>query len=184
MNSLFRSLFITLTLGTVALLNANSDINTPDDIGYTALMYASANYQVDTVRLLLEQGANPNLINIFGNTALILAVKKRGYGVWRDSFKKETCEIVELLLKHGANPHVKNEEGKTALDYVIHVYRKSIIEKIAGRIGHYIFRFPGGRVGGMADTSPEVIEYKRTILKMLKEHGVKLTRWQRLSWKI
>lgn len=73
--------------------------------GDTALRLAVIHNQTESVRLLLEAGANPNIQNEDGNTPLIRAVAQ-GY-----------TEITKLLLKHGANPHIRNNDLMTASDH-------------------------------------------------------------------
>lgn len=60
------------------------------------------------VELLLEAGANPNIQNNKGNTALIYAV-----------LNNENKDIVELLLKSGIKVNTSNKINYTALMYVI-----------------------------------------------------------------
>lgn len=64
-------------------------LNTKDHQGYTPLIQLMEGYieRVDLARLLLDSGADINLCNRFGYTALILAVRK------------DRKESVKLLLK-------------------------------------------------------------------------------------
>lgn len=73
--------------------------------GDTALRLAVIHNQTESVRLLLEAGANPNIQNENGNTPLIRAAAQ-GY-----------TEITKLLLEHGANPHIRNNDLMTASDH-------------------------------------------------------------------
>ena len=73
--------------------------------GLTALMIAVKNRNKYIVRLLLKNGANVNVPDAFGNTALIMAVLN----------DKEQKDIVKLLLNYGANVNSKNNMGNTAL---------------------------------------------------------------------
>ena len=73
--------------------------------GWTPVMIASAENHPDAVKLLLEAGANPNVQNQYGRTALHFAVN---YG-----FEP----IVNLLLEYKADPTIKTfqnfeEKGK------------------------------------------------------------------------
>lgn len=56
----------------------------------------------EIVELLLKQGANANLQNEDGYTALLIAVSSGNK------------EIVQLLLENGADINIKNIDGKTA----------------------------------------------------------------------
>ena len=74
---------------------------------FTPLMIASLNGNSKAVKLILSLGANSNVQNRWGDTALIYAVKNR------DSL------ITALLLKNRGDNNLKNKEDKTALDYAI-----------------------------------------------------------------
>ena len=73
--------------------------NTAPKILLTALMLASRySYEessIETVELLLKNGANPNLQDADGCTALMMAS--------RNSNTDSSIETVRLLLKYGAN---------------------------------------------------------------------------------
>ncbi len=61
----------------------------------------------EIVRLLLNHGANPNLQNKNGETALMNACQR--------PFNGEEVEFVKLLLDNGADPNLKTKTGSTAL---------------------------------------------------------------------
>ena len=61
------------------LLNDGYDINIQDSDGWTPLMTAVARRQFEMVRLLLYWGANKDIVDCEGETALDLAVSKRAY---------------------------------------------------------------------------------------------------------
>jgi ankyrin repeat protein len=85
------------------LLKAGADINEENDsldtgnCHLTALDIAVWYYQPEVCRLLLESGANPNLIGYHEGTALRLA------------FLYNRTEMAGWLLDHGANPFLKND---------------------------------------------------------------------------
>jgi len=99
-----------------AVANGHADIvhtllrvtRQPDDVesekGFTPLLIAATNGHDAIVRILLEHGANPNLRNFDGVTALHNAV-----------FEKQ-IEVVRLLLKHGADPTIQGRLGNTTMD--------------------------------------------------------------------
>jgi ankyrin repeat protein len=69
--------------------------------GTTPLMQAALYGDVDSVRLLLQQGADPNIRNQAGATALMWAV---------DDFEK-----TRLLVEHGADVNARSQDGRTPL---------------------------------------------------------------------
>ena len=85
------------------LVNDKLNINAVDKNGSSALMEASYYRNPECVALLLEHGANPNLINKEGDTALDLAPMLDKTAVVQKP--KKTAKIIALLKKYG---------GKTA----------------------------------------------------------------------
>jgi ankyrin repeat protein len=69
--------------------------------GSTPLMYAALYGDTASMRQLLDKGANPNLPNAAGATALMWAVDDE--------------EKTRLLLQAGADPSARSGEGRTAL---------------------------------------------------------------------
>ena len=69
--------------------------------GSTPLMAAALYGDAESVRLLLERGADPNVPNDAKATALMYAV--------------ESTEKTRLLLDHGADPNARSEDGQTPL---------------------------------------------------------------------
>lgn len=66
-------------------------------------MLASYNGQLDTTRVLLEHGGDPQLANDMGQIPLAGA-----------AFKGDT-EMTRLLIEHGADVNARMPDGKTAL---------------------------------------------------------------------
>ena len=88
-----------------ALLDAGADPNRKNDLGRTALMFASSYGYTDIVSQLLDHKANPDIVppDETGWTALITAACA-GH-----------TDTVQLLLARGADPTIKDKRGKTAL---------------------------------------------------------------------
>jgi ankyrin repeat protein len=74
-----------------------------DGGGLTALVYAARQGDLETVKVLLEAGADVNQATRYGWTPLLTATQNRNYKVGR------------YLLEHGANPNVANHGGWTPL---------------------------------------------------------------------
>ena len=83
------------------LVNAPEDANALDALGFTPLMSAAVAGSADSMKVLLEKGADVNAQNAFGTTALMMSVT--------DLAK------VRLLLDRGANVNIASKQGRTAL---------------------------------------------------------------------
>ncbi len=89
-----------------ALLNAGEDIDqSRTRFGRTPLICAIENKQVETTKLLLSRGANPNKPNAYGTVPVAFGAVEKNK------------EIVSELLTKKANPNVPNGAGFTALRY-------------------------------------------------------------------
>src|SRR5262249_699958 len=60
-----------------ALIGAGADVNVPTPEGVTALMLTLDNHHTDIGKLLLDRGANPNLWDWWGRTALYIAIDRK-----------------------------------------------------------------------------------------------------------
>jgi uncharacterized protein len=74
-------------------LDGGVAVDAANESGDTLLMLAAYHAREETVRVLLERGADPGLANAKGQTPLAAAVFKRDPG------------IVRALLDAGADPH-------------------------------------------------------------------------------
>jgi len=86
-----------------------------DCFGYTPL-YSTVlfNEKIEMIRLLFENGADPNIRNDCEETVLHFAV----------SFN-EKIETIRLLLKNGADPNNRDNCGETALHWAV-LYNEKI----------------------------------------------------------
>jgi ankyrin repeat protein len=97
------------------LLENNVDVNFVSKSG-TALMACVVKGQFEMVDALLLKGANVDLVDDNGVTALMLAVQ----------FKN--VAIVTLLLEYKANKLLLNKEGKSAFEYAVFSGNEEIIK--------------------------------------------------------
>src|SRR2546430_15762922 len=74
-----------------------------DNAGWTPLFWAAFSRRTDTVRALLEKGADVNAKNKYDDTALIHA-----------AYAGDTDTVV-VLLEKGAEVNARDDMGKTAL---------------------------------------------------------------------
>lgn len=104
-------------------LEAGVDVDSRNDVSWTALMRASWNGCDDAVRLLLEHGADVNLKSWLGDTALMWAAFS-GY-----------TDTVRLLLESGADVEIINDKGKSALNYAEDNKHVDVVELLKRYIG-------------------------------------------------
>lgn len=113
---------------------------------YNCLMYSLLNTEIETIKLLLEYKANPNIIcnnqlpiffiikniekfgidiikRLLSNNINLNVIDVHGYTPLMYLIDKinnnETLNILLLLLEHGANPNIKNKFGMTVLHLAI-----------------------------------------------------------------
>ena len=114
-----------LDIGRIKILLLNgADVNLSTSAG-TALSIAGSNREIpdvskieertDTVRLLLNNGADPNYV-LENGYSILMMFAIRGF---RD--------IVNILLEHGVNPNFQDQYGHTALMYCIYNEENEII---------------------------------------------------------
>lgn len=105
MNRLMTAAFLNDFKTVEKCLQDHFHIDQRDKYGGTALMCVSLRKdRTEMVKYLLSRGANPNILDKKGRSALLLAVE---YG--RDK------EIIKELIRCGADVNVTDEEGNTLL---------------------------------------------------------------------
>jgi hypothetical protein len=105
-----------------ALLAAGADVRSRA-FGKTALHFACKAGFVETVRLLLDAGADPNAIDEDGLTPL-WSTMQSGPSVPREP-------VVRLLLSGGANPHTPNGKGLVLVEAVAADPKRPLVERRA-----------------------------------------------------
>ncbi len=85
-------------LGMKILLRLGADINFQDSNGNTALIFAAAYKKEKLVELLLEAGADPNIINNSGEVAIFCPLARL-----TNDYERSDKTIVSLLIEHGAD---------------------------------------------------------------------------------
>ncbi|GIH60598.1 ankyrin repeat domain-containing protein [Microbispora siamensis] len=87
-----------------ALLDGGADPDAAEEGGWTALLWAAANGNLESADILLDAGADPGRADDDGDTPLTLATIFGAYG------------IVWSLLEHGADPSAPGWDGATPLE--------------------------------------------------------------------
>lgn len=90
----------------------NIDEMTPEGTALVASIYKGDQKMSE---ILLRKGADPNVQNGNGTTALMYAVQN------------QNVELVALLLKNKANKDLKDKQGKTAFEYGVFTKNREII---------------------------------------------------------
>jgi ankyrin repeat protein len=95
-----------------ALVGKGAQIDYTDPEGVTALIVAVNNFNFDTGAWLLAKGANPNLWDWWGRTALWCAVDlntvpRGGRPDMPSLDRTSSLQMIDLLLKAGANPNLQ-----------------------------------------------------------------------------
>ncbi len=107
-------------VGELIQKGANVNVRDPEDM--TALMWVSMNRKyIETLRILLNGGADANLGDKDGDTALMKATSE------------DNEEGVKALISHGADLDLKNKKGLTALMLAAYYDRKRVAEILIGR---------------------------------------------------
>lgn len=83
------------------MIAAGENVNGINNNGFAALHYAAQNFSIDIAELLLENGADVDVLDAHGNSPLFKAVFN----------SKGREEMIKLLLKHGANKELPNNHG-------------------------------------------------------------------------
>ncbi|XP_048198604.1 DNA-binding protein RFXANK isoform X3 [Perognathus longimembris pacificus] len=104
-----------------ATLDWDNLINKPDERGFTPLIWASAFGEIETVRFLLEWGADPHILAKERESALSLA-SMGGY-----------TDIVALLLNYDVDINIFDWNGGTPLLYAVRGNHVKCVEALLAR---------------------------------------------------
>ena len=97
------------------LLEMGADINSPDIVGWTPLLWAAKAGNVGVTELLLERGVLIDHVDIDGNTALHVAAH---FG---------QIETTRILLDYGANLLLQNKRELTCLDIAMEAQNNEVV---------------------------------------------------------
>ncbi|KAL7302491.1 hypothetical protein TKK_0005135 [Trichogramma kaykai] len=105
--TVFQRAFKTFDRSIIKYLVPFMDVNDSDLYGRMPLHYAVHFGDLEIVKMLLQQGANPNKPNAINSTPFHIAVKK------------DKLQIAELMLKYNADPNLVTHKGSTPLHLAI-----------------------------------------------------------------
>lgn len=101
--------------------NMECDINVRDDRGITPLIMTVQALNLEKAKILVELGANLDLKDISGKTALIQVIESEGE-------QELKLKFLKLLLEADADPNIKYESGWSALMFAIRYDNFQVIE--------------------------------------------------------
>lgn len=121
-------LIATLTMTSVPTdLNINAEkkstLDTVDNLGFTALMYAARSQDLLLFDYLIEHGADVNARNHAGATAVFIAVRNGN------------IQAVARLIAAGADLTIQNHNGQSAYNVAM-IYEKPMIAALIKRHQH------------------------------------------------
>jgi len=102
------------------LIENGADVDFKDKGGYTSLHFAAQESRVEELNLLIQNGANPNLKDYYGNTPLWTALIN----------SKGKFEIVKKLIENGADMKIENNYGKSPESVGMRIYGKDFFSLI------------------------------------------------------
>jgi len=109
------------------LLDHGADMDSIDNHGNTALMWATKKGHLQVISSLVSYGANINQQNFSGETPLFLAI----------AFQNRE-DIVEYLLDNGANINSSNLRGETALHYAVALNKPEYVYSLVSKYGAWL----------------------------------------------
>ena len=107
------------------LIDSGADVNAIGEGGMTPLLWAFPDNKIERFKLLLENGADPN-VKITGEVG-IRASMKPGDSVTIMSARTAFPGYLEAVLKHGGDPNIANRYDHSVLSVVIqsvHVHNR------------------------------------------------------------
>jgi ankyrin repeat protein len=106
------------------LIDRGIDLDARDNGEITPLLHALEVESYDTVEVLLEAGADPNIFDNNGRSPLSKAITQG----------REDRKFVEMLLEHGADPTASNGSRESVLEWV----KKHGITDVEGLLESYV----------------------------------------------
>ena len=93
-------------------LASGADVNVTNEFAQTPLMYACEYLKEECVTELLRLGANVQMIDYNGNTALHFISR------WHNTSESKILRMTKMLIKTGCNPTTRNKNNLTFIDKI------------------------------------------------------------------
>jgi len=115
------------------LVRAGARVDARNDAGYSAFVLAAYNGRADAVGALLAAGADPNLGDRRGNTALMGAI-----------FKGEDAIALRLVAEPRVDVDARNGAGQTAAMFAAMFGRAAVVDALLVRGANFALADAGG----------------------------------------
>lgn len=113
-------------------LDFKADVNARNRNGDTALLIAARSGMLETVKILIRHGANPDIRNRSGDTALLSAIKISSTS---GEYLSRVNEIASLLIEKGTALSYGDTYGRTYLMLAAENGKPSVIQCLLSRPG-------------------------------------------------
>lgn len=112
------------------LLELGLDPNQQNTFGKTPLMYAAQSNQLESIAILLNKKADPNLSTIIPEDTCYYTLSKSGMRALHYAVRYASPELIKLLIENGADPIVTTSEqaGGYPIDW-LHKYTAADAEE-------------------------------------------------------
>ena len=138
--------------------------------GATAFLRAAQSGDVPLMKLLLDRGADPNIITEHGDNALSVAAGVGWVeGVTFEWSEAQTLEAVKMCLDLGLDPNAADKEGRAALHGAAHKGRNAVIQLLVdhgAKLDQHDFGSRDTISGGLFGHTWIPIDYSRGLVRV------------------
>lgn len=152
-----------------ALLKCKPNLGARDSIGNTALHYCAARREFPYLthvlaQMLLDEGADVNATNSFGQTALML-------------LSREAPKAATLLVQSGADIEVKDDSGLDVHGYAGSEFRKWLTSHLSKKVNARVKPSHAGPEKVKVRRSPKILQQLEKSTALREEVIAKLENW-------